>query len=207
MISLKAEIEGRMAYLEPQVSYLKLLREELPEDGIFVSELTQVGYVSRSALPVYEPHTYLSLGYQGTLGGGFAIALGAKVAQPNKPVLSIAGDGGFMFTMPELATAVQHQISTVTIIFNDGAYGNVQRMQRQNYGGKVIATDLNNPDFVKLAESFGAQGLRAESYDDLRRAIRRGFETHGPTLIDVPVGVMPDPWDIFFPARNRPPRR
>jgi acetolactate synthase-1/2/3 large subunit len=138
------------------------------------------------------------------LGGGFAIALGAKVAQPNKPVLSIAGDGGFMFTVQELATAVQHRIATVTVIFNDGAYGNVQRMQRQNYGGKVIATDLQNPDFVKLAVAFGAQGLRATDYDELRRAIRQGFETDGPTLIDVPVGVMPDPWDIFFPARNRP---
>jgi acetolactate synthase-1/2/3 large subunit len=193
LAAVEAEIDGRLAYLEPQMTYLKVLREALPDDGIFVSELTQVGYVSRIGFPVYRPKTYISLGYQGTLGGGFAMALGAKVANPDKPVLSIAGDGGFMFTVQELATAVQHGINTVTIVFNDGAYGNVRRMQKQDYGGTMIATELRNPDFVKLAEAFGAQGLRAETPEQLREAIDNGFAANVPTLIDVPTGEMPSP--------------
>ena len=158
LADVKAEIEGRLAFLEPQLTFNKLMRQELPADGIFVTELTQVGYISRIAFPVFKPRTYLTQGYQGTLGGGFAMALGAKVANPDKPVLSIAGDGGFMFTVQELATAVQHKINTVTVIYNDSAFGNVRRMQKQDYGGKLIATELQNPDFVKLAEAFGAQG-------------------------------------------------
>ena len=94
--------------------------------------MTQVGYISRFALPVYHPRTFVSCGYQGTLGWGFATALGVKVANPDKAVISVNGDGGFVFTVQELATAVQHKINTVTLVFNDGAYGNVQRMQKQN---------------------------------------------------------------------------
>lgn len=198
LAGVKAEVEGRLAFLEPQLSYIKLMREELPPDGIFVGELTQVGYVSRAVFPVYKPKTYLTQGYQGTLGGGFAMALGAKIANPDKAVLAIAGDGGFMFTVQELATAVQHKINTVTIIYNDGAYGNVRRMQKQDYGGKLIATELQNPDFVKLAEAFGAQGLRAETPDELRQAIRKGFAANVPTLIDVPVGEMPSPAEALW---------
>ena len=202
---LKLEVEGRLAALEPQISYLKAIRQALPEDGLFVDDLTQVGYVSRHALPVYRPRNFIAVGYQGTLGWSFATALGVKVAHPDKPVLAVAGDGGFMFTMPELATAVQHKISTVTIVFNDGAFGNVRRMQQNNYDGRLIATELQNPDFVKLAESFGAQGLRAETPEQLGPAISQGFAyTDGPTIIEVPVGEMPEPWSLWFLPRVRP---
>lgn len=204
MAALEAEAAGRLAYLEPQLGYIKLLREELPEEGYFVDEVTQIGYVSRVALPVYRPRSYITPSYQGTLGYGFATALGVKVAHPDKPVLSVTGDGGFMFTMPELSTAVKHRIGTVTVIFNDGAFGNVRRMQKERYDNRVIATDLHNPDFVKLAESFGAQGFRAENPDALRRAIRAGFESGEPTLIEVPVGEMPDPWPAIMLPRVRP---
>jgi acetolactate synthase-1/2/3 large subunit len=204
MKGLKADLARRLAQIEPQVTYLKIIREELPDDGIFVDEVTQVGYVSRIAFPVYRPRTFITSGYQGTLGFGFATALGAKAAHPDKPVLAIAGDGGFMFNVQELATAVQHQLNTVTLIFNDGAFGNVRRMQKKNYGNRLIATELQNPDFVKLAESFGAQGLRAESPEALRLAIRKGFETNGPTLIEIPVGEMPEPWSLMMLPRARP---
>ncbi len=207
MEALKAEVDERIKYLEPQMGFLSAIRDELPEDGFFVEEMTQVGYISRFALPMYKPRTFISTGYQGTLGWGFATALGVKVANPAKPVLSISGDGGFMFTVQELATAVQHGIGTVSIVFNDGAYGNVQRMQKQNYGNRVIATDLQNPDFVKLAEAFGAQGIRARTPDELRQALRQGFAAAGPTIIDVPVGEMPSPWSVYFLPRNRPVRR
>jgi acetolactate synthase I/II/III large subunit len=203
MEALEDEAASRLAYLEPQLTYIKLIREELPEEGLFVDEVTQIGYVSRVALPVYRPRSYITPSYQGTLGYGFATALGVKVANPDKPVLSVTGDGGFMFTMPELSTAVKHRIGLVTVIFNDGAFGNVRRMQKERYNNRVIATDLHNPDFVKLAESFGAQGLRAETPEALRRAIRAGFETGEPTLIDVPVGEMPDPWGALMLPKIR----
>ncbi|MFN8491085.1 MAG: thiamine pyrophosphate-binding protein [Caldilineaceae bacterium] len=205
--ALKAEVDGRMAALEPQMTYLKIIRDELPDDGFFVEEMTQVGYISRFALPVYQPRTFITTGYQGTLGWGFATALGVKVAHPDKPVLSINGDGGFMFNVQELATAVQHQIGTVSLVFNDGAYGNVRRMQKENYGNRVIASDLRNPDFVKLAEAFGAQGILAKTPDEVRQAIRQGFATKGPTLIEVPVGEMPSPWSVSFLPRVRPAQK
>lgn len=201
---LKFDIRAELtANLGPQMAFLDAIRAELPEDGVFVEELTQVGYVSRLAFPVYHPRGFIGTGYQGTLGFGFATALGVKVARPNTPVVAISGDGGFMYNVQELATAVQQGIGLVTVIFKDGAFGNVQRMQKEDHGGKVIATDLHNPDFVKLAELFGAQGLRAESPDQLRGALRKGFETSGPTIIEAPVGEMPSPWDYLFLQRAR----
>lgn len=204
MEDIKAEIDTRAASVEPQVAFLKAMRAVLPDDGYFVDDLTQVGYVSRTELPIYEPRTYISPGYQGTLGWSYATALGVKVAHPSKEVLSISGDGGFMFNVQELSTAVKHKINLVHVIFNDGAYGNVQRMQKKDHGGRVIASDLDNPDFVKLAEAFGALGLRAHTPDELQSAIQQGFAAQRPTLIDVPVGEMPAPWSLYFLPRNRP---
>ena len=204
MEDIQAELEPRIAAVEPQVAFLKAMRAVLPDDGYFVDDLTQVGYVSRTELPIYEPRTYISPGYQGTLGWSYATALGVKVAHPEKEVLSISGDGGFMFNVQELSTAVKHKINLVHVIFNDGAFGNVQRMQKKDHGGRVIASDLDNPDFVKLAEAFGALGLRAHSPDELQAAIQQGFDAQRPTLIDVPVGEMPAPWSLYFLPRNRP---
>ena len=191
LLTLKANWETQIAYLEPQKSYLKVIREELGEDGIFVDELTQVGFASRIVYPVYQPRTFISTGYMGTLGYGFPTALGVKVARPDVPVISVAGDGGFMFGVQGLATAVQHHINLITIVFNNNQYGNVQQMQKNLYDNRVIATNLHNPDFVKLAESFGAQGLRATSPTELRHAIQQGQKTNLPTIIEVPVGDMP----------------
>ncbi|MEC8370088.1 MAG: thiamine pyrophosphate-dependent enzyme, partial [Pseudomonadota bacterium] len=89
-------------------------------------------------MPVYNPRSFIASGYQGTLGWGYATGLGAKVARPNTPVLSINGDGGFMFNVQELATAVRHNINLVAVVFNDGAYGNVQRIQKLSYGNRTI---------------------------------------------------------------------
>jgi len=191
LLAIKANWQQQTAYLEPQKSYLKVIREELGEDGIFVDELTQVSFVSRITYPVYQPRTFISTGYMGTLGYGFPTGLGVKVAKPDVPVISVIGDGGFMFGIQELATAVQHRIGLVTIVFNNNQYGNVQQMQKNYYDNRVIATDLYNPDFVKLAESFGAQGLRATSPAELRHAIQQGLQTNLPTVIEVPVGDLP----------------
>ena len=164
-----------------------------------MDELTQIGYVSRALFPVYRPRSFLSSGYQGTLGAGFPSALGAKVAYPDTPVLSVNGDGGFMFNVQELASAVQHGIDVVTVVFNDNAYGNVKRMQEDDYDGRVIASELRNPDFMQLAESFGVSGARAETPERLREELEKAFGRSGPSLIEVPIGKLPDPWGVSLP--------
>ncbi len=202
--ALKADLDQAFATLQPQYDLLRVIRDELPDDGILVDEMTQVAYVARYALPVYRPRTLITPGYQGTLGYGFATALGVKIAHPDRAVLSISGDGGFMFTAAELSTAVLHKIGVVALVFNDGAYGNVLRMQKDMHGGRVIATNLRNPDFVKLAESFGAMGVRAAGLPELRAALRAAFAHPGPTLIEMPVGEMPEPRRFTHLPRVRP---
>ena len=202
--ALKAAIDTEIGKLEPQMSYVRAIREALPDDGFFVGDITQIGHVAHFALPIYKPRTYITSGYQGTLGFGFPTALGVKLANPDKPVLAVCGDGGFMYNVQELATAVLHRIPLVTIVFNDNAYGNVKRTQIQRYGGKVIASDLHNPDFVRLAESFGAAGTLAKTPSELKTAILKGFDEKGPTLIEVPVGEMPNPWHMIMAPPLRP---
>ena len=189
-----------------QIEFLDALRAALPEDGIFVDEMTQIGYVSQSAFPVHAPRTFISSGYQGTLGAGFPTALGVQVACPDRAVLSINGDGGFMFNAQELSTAVQQALGVVVVVFEDGAYGNVKRMQEDLYGGRVIASELRNPDFVKLAESFGAAGVRADTPDALRDAVAAAWGRRIPTVVSVSVGRFPDPFDTVLPTRAVRPR-
>ena len=190
--------------LAPQIAYLEAMRKALPEDGILVDELTQMGYAARFAWPTYRPRTFLSPGYQGTLGWGYATSLGAKIAKPDSAVLSISGDGGFMFTAMEMATAAQHGIGVVAVVFSDGAFGNVKRIQQQSFNNRTIATDLRNPDFVKMAESFGINAVRVGSPDELGAAISRGIAKGAPLLIDCPVGQFPDPWSLVTLPRIRP---
>ncbi|HUK06400.1 MAG TPA: thiamine pyrophosphate-dependent enzyme [Stellaceae bacterium] len=201
--ALRSRFARDLQSLQPQIAYLEAIRAALPENGIFVDELTQLGYVARLAFPCYRPRTYLSPGYQGTLGWGFAAALGAKVARPDLPVVSISGDGGFMFNVQELATAVHHRIPVVAVVFNDGAYGNVRRAQIEDYGNRVMGCDLTNPDFLRMAESFGVKGVRAQDPDALARAIERALGSNQPTLIEVPCGPMPSPWPFVMLPKVR----
>ena len=205
LLNLKAEVREAVNGVQPQMSYLNVIREELPEDGIFCDEITQVGFTSWYGFPVYKPRQLINCGYQGTLGYGFATALGVKVAHPDKAVISVAGDGGFLFTATELATAVQYNISLVTIIFNNNKFLNVQRQQKEWFGGRLIASDLHNPDFVKFAESFGAHAYRTDSPEGLRALIKKGLANNGPTIIEVEVPQdMSTPWQhiISPPARG-----
>jgi acetolactate synthase I/II/III large subunit len=198
-----AKLRKAIAKLTPQLDFLAAIRAELPEDGIYVDEVTQVGFVARLALPIYKPRTFLSPGYQDNLGWGYATALGAQHARPDVPVVSINGDGGFLYTANELATAMRHNIPLVAIVFADGAFGNVRRIQEERFGNRLIANDLANPDFAKYAESFGAVGLRARDAGVLRVALREAFARGEPTLIEVPVGPMPSPWEFIHMPRVR----
>jgi acetolactate synthase-1/2/3 large subunit len=199
----QAEMRTRLNKLAPQLAFLDAIRAELPEDGIYVDEVTQIGFAARLAFPVYKPRTFLSPGYQDNLGWGYATALGAQHARPDVPVLSINGDGGFLYTANELATAIRHKIPLTAVVFTDGSFGNVRRIQEEEFGNRLIACDLANPDFVKFAESFGARGMRARTPEKLRRALRESFAAREPALIEVPVGAMPSPWEFIHMPRVR----
>src|SRR6185503_13269082 len=149
--------------IQPQTAFLRAIRAVLPRDGILVPELSQVGFTTYTgAFPVLAPRTYISEGFQGTLGFGFPTALGVKVAHPSKAVVSLTGDGGFMFGVQELATAAQYGIALVTIVFNNNSFANVLRDQQLQFGGRTLGSRLENPDFVRLAESFGVAARRAK---------------------------------------------
>ena len=194
----------RLEKIAPQIAFLEAIRAELPEDGIFVDEVTQMGFAARIAFPVYKPRTFLSPGYQDPLGWGFATALGAQHARPDVPVVAISGDGGFLFTATEMATAIRHRIPLVTIVFNDGAFGNVRRIQQERFGNRLIGSDLANPDFVAFGKSFGAEAVRVKGPDELRQALRHAFaHRDGPTLIEVPVGAFPSPWEFIHMPKVR----
>ena len=197
----KATAEASLESLQPQVRYLKAIRRALPDDGFFVEEITQTGFVARMAFPVYGPRQYVTCGYQDNLGYGFNTALGVKVANPDKAVVVACGDGGFMFGVQELATAVQFNINLVTVIFDNGGFENVRRDQSQRFEGRDFGADLVNPDFVKLAESFGARGVRVKGPDELARAIEEGLLDQGPVIIVVPVDARTEssPWPFVHP--------
>jgi len=198
----RAWLAQRLGALEPQMGFLRAMRAALPEDGILVDEVTQVGFASRVAFPVLRPRTYIST-YQDNLGYGYGTALGAKAACPERAVLSIAGDGGFAYQAMELATAVLHRLAVVVVVFDDGKYGNVRRIQATQFDGRFIACDLANPDFVRFAESFGVAAFRAQSCTELEAALRRAFALGAPALVHVPVGEMPSVWDLIRLPRVR----
>lgn len=198
-----AAAQAEIQRIQPQMAYLNILREVLPANAIVTDELSQFGFASWYGFPVYEPRTFITSGYQGTLGSGFPTALGAKVANPDKPVVAITGDGGFMFGVQELATAVQFNIGVVTLVFNNNAYGNVRRDQRERFDGRVVASDLVNPDFVKLAESFGVAAARVTAPDQFKAAMEKALAHGGPYLIsvEVPRDSEVSPWAFIHPPK------
>ena len=192
----KAQARKNISEIQPQMAYLDTIREVLPRDGYFVEELCQVGFTSNFGFDVYEPRTYVTTGYQGTLGYGFPTAIGVKAAMADRAVVSITGDGGFMFGMPELATAAQHDIGLITIVFNNHSFGNVRRDQQLKFDSNLIGADLDNPDFVKLAESFGVAGYRVESPDELKPALAKAIDEDKPAIVEVLIerGSETSPW-------------
>lgn len=198
---IRADLRQKLDALEPTSGFARAIREALPRNGIVFSDITQFGVYARFGMPMYCPRTYLLPGYEATLGWAYPAALGAKVAHPDRKVIAFAGDGGFMFNVQELATAVQHGLAVVAIVFNNNLYGNVHGIQAKSYGGRHIAVDLKNPDFVALARSFGMTAARATSADQLLSTLRLFLDRNEPALIEVPVGDLPDMWQFV----KRPP--
>ena len=191
------------AYLQPQRGYTDAIRDVLPDDGVIVEDVTQIGFAAHLMYDHREPRTFLSSGAAGTLGAGTAVAIGASAAT-DQPVVGVTGDGGFLFTSSELATAVQHDIPCTIVLFNDGAYGNVRRIQKTRFGeDRMIASDLRNPDFRKLADAFGVRSWHTDSPEGLRPALDEAVAHDGPSLVEVRVSEMPDPWPLLRRPRNR----
>ena len=177
---------------EPQYAVLEAIQGAIPEDAFIAWDVTQFGFYARTHYQVKHPKTYIDSGYQFNLGYAFPTALGAKVARPDRPVVCMAGDGGFMFNAAELSTAVQYGINVTTVVFRNDSYGNVARDLDDMFGG-AYGTDLHNPDFVKFAESFGAVGMRADDPMDLAKLLPLALEQQAPVVIDVPFAEMPIP--------------
>ncbi len=195
---VRAWCDQQLASLEPQLSWLQALRRALPDDGIFINELTQIGYVAPLAFPVFEPRTFITPGYQGTLGYGYPTGLGAAIGNPDRIVVAVSGDGGFGWNLQELATAARYDIPLIAVIFNDGAFGNVRRIQKEVFGREIGAA-LHNPDFVRLAEAFGVPAVRIHTPAALEGTIREAAVSHarGPLLIEARVEEMPSPWHLI----------
>ena len=195
----RADTDARIATVTPHVEYLAAIRSVLPRDGFFVEELCQAGFASYFAYPVLSPRTYVTPGFQGTLGFGFPTALGVKAAYPDRAVVSISGDGGFMFGVQDLATAVERNLGVIAIVFNNSAFGNVRRDLTRLYKGNALGSKFRNPDFAKLADAFGAGFYRAASPADLMPKLADALARNVPAIIEVPVD--PDlevsPWPFI----------
>jgi acetolactate synthase I/II/III large subunit len=200
----KAEVAASIQKLQPQMSFLDAIREVLPENGILCDEMTQVGYVSWFGFPIHAPRTLITSGFSGTLGAGFPMALGVKVAHPDRPVVSVTGDGGFLFGGSELATAMLHGINLVTVVFNNSSYGNVLRDQHRMFDGRDSGSKLHNPDFLAYAKSFGVRAWRADGAEALKGALREAIAANAPALIEVPTDITkePAPWEFLAPTRG-----
>ena len=177
---------------EPQYPVLETIQASIPEDAFIVWDVTQFGYYARTHYKVNHPKTYIDSGYQFNVGYSFPTALGVKVAQPDRGVVCMVGDGGFLYNASELATAVQHGINVTAVVFRNDSFGNVARDLDTEFGG-TYGTDLHNPDFVKFAESFGAVGMRAGDPMELETLLPAALEHDSPVIIDVPFDDMPIP--------------
>ncbi len=199
--AVKEEAAMQVRDVGTDLDYLAAIRAALPADGFFVEEICQAGFASYFGFPVHAPRQFVSCGHQGTLGFGYPTSLGVKAAFPDRAVVSIAGDGGFMFGIGELATAVQHDLGVVAVVFNNGAFGNVLLDQRRLYEGREVGARLHNPDFAAVAEAFGAAGYRARSPEALHAALTKALADGRPAVIEVTaeLGGTATPWKYLMP--------
>jgi acetolactate synthase-1/2/3 large subunit len=183
-----------------QVGIIEAMRRELDDDAILVSGTTEIGYWSHLAFPVLRPRSYITPGYFATLGYAFPTALGAKVGNPNRQVVATSGDGGFMYASSELATAVQEGIKVVVLVFNNGMLGASHSDQERRFGNRIIGTELHNPDFARLAEVYGALGMKLSSHQELGDALRSALRAQRPVLIEIPIPNLRPPFQIPPPG-------
>ncbi|MBI4311887.1 MAG: thiamine pyrophosphate-binding protein [Chloroflexi bacterium] len=189
----QSSLERMKAKAPRQVKVLQDIREAIPADGFVVAGITNLGSWAALAYDALKPRTFITSSYMGTLGYAFPTSLGVKVGNPDKAVVALCGDGGFMYAIGELATAVQYGINAVAVVFNNHLYGASNRDQHLRFGGRVVGTELVTPDFPKLAESFGALGIKAPRLEDAPDAIRQALKANRPAVVEVEVPQDLDP--------------
>ena len=189
---LSPQSEDKSKDLKPK-ALLKQLRKLLPADSIVTTEVGQNQMWAALYFNALKPRTFISSGGLGTMGFGFPAAIGAKVACPDRPVVDIAGDGSFRMTEQELATSVTEDIPVIVVVLNNSVLGMVAQWQRMFFKGRYSAVKLGSiPDFVKLAEAYGALGLRAKSIAEFSKAIKTALKSNVTTVIDVPISLEED---------------
>jgi acetolactate synthase-1/2/3 large subunit len=169
------------------------LRGVLPDDAIVVADQTGLTYWMEWRFPVLQPRTFLYPTGSATLGYAVPAAIGAKVARPDRAVVAIAGDGGFMYSVNELATAVKYRLPVVFLVVNDDRFGAIHWLQ-ETFFGRPGEADLTNPDFPSLARAFGCRGERV-AQANLGAALRRALVADGPTVLELPLAIDP-PWEL-----------
>ena len=196
IIAQRQAFRDRMRAMTPdQSGMIDALRAVLDDDAILVSGITNIGYWSNILYPSMQPRGFITSNYFGTLGYAFPTALGAKIAHPDRQVVALCGDGGFMFSPQEFSTAMRYGINVVAIVFNNNAFGASRWDQIHRFDERFIATDLHNPDFVRLAEAFGAVGMRCHPAG-LAAALEAALDANAPVLLEVEVPIMMPPFQI-----------
>lgn len=182
--------------MAPQQSRLvDVLHQELDDDAVLLSGVTNIGYWSVISYPTRRPRSFITSSYFGTLGYAFPTALGAKLACPERQVVALCGDGGFLYGAAELSTALRYGLDVVAVVFNNHAYGASRWDQTHRFDERYIGTDLRNPDFMKLAEAFGVVGLRCDA-DGFAPALRKALSAGAPVLLEVEVPIMMPPFQV-----------
>jgi acetolactate synthase-1/2/3 large subunit len=182
-------------WTETDAQLIRMLRDALPPEGIVVNDQTGLNYWMEWHYPVLAPRTFLYPIGSATLGYAVPAAIGAKIARPDRPVVAVVGDGGFLFSVGELATAVKYSLPIVFLVLNDNRYGAIKYLQEAMFAGRWGEADLANPDFAALARAFGAEGHVVKQVDDLPHALARALAHPGPTVLELPVAIDP-PWEL-----------
>jgi acetolactate synthase-1/2/3 large subunit len=195
----RRQADAEMARLRkelPEMRYLDAIRQALPRDSALVIDNTQLGYWAEYFYPSYQPNGVIAAKGSALLGFSFPAAVGAKVACPNKPIVSIIGDGGFLYTSQELATCVRHRIGFPLIVVNDNAYGVIGYLQRTAYKEEYEAR-LTNPDFVAFAGAFGVTATRVTSPEGLTQALEKALPSGEMHLIELQIDIAAPPFGRY----------
>jgi acetolactate synthase-1/2/3 large subunit len=193
----RAELRGaaNARYTQATARLIETLRAALPDDAIVVCDQTGINYWMEWRFPILMPRTFLYPVGSATLGYGVPAAIGAKIARPDRPVICVVGDGGFMYSVNELATAVKYRLPVVFLVMNDDRYGAIKWLQETLFDGRWGEADLANPDFPALARAFGARGERVSGVEALGAAIKSALGAGGPTVLELPMAIDP-PWEL-----------
>jgi len=183
------------SHASPQCTMIKSIQEQLSDDAVIISGVNNVAYWSYFSYVVRKPRSYITPSYFATLGFSFPTALGAKVGAPDRAVVSLTGDGGFMYAIPDLATAVQHNINVVVIVFVDNAFGASKSDQIDRYGGRLVGTDLHNPGFADVARLFGTYAEKVKP-DKVGEALKKALSQQAPAVIEVQIPTWVPPFQI-----------